>query len=138
MIQPTINYLAVVVAAIATFVLGFLWHGPLFGKLWLQWSGFTQKQIDESKKKGMCKTMVVAFLTTLVMAYVLAHFVDYLEATTVTAGMTTGFWLWLGFVGTVQLNSVLWEQKPFKLYALNTGYQLVSLLMMGTILAVWV
>ena len=140
MIQPVINYGAVVVAALATFVLGFLWHGPLFGKQWLAWSGISEKEVAEAKKKGMgCmwKSMVGAMFSALLMSYIMAHFVDYLEATTVSAGMQAGFWIWLGFVATVQLNTVLWEKKPFKLYALNTGYQLVSLLIIGAILAVW-
>lgn len=139
MIQATINYMAVGVATLATFALGFLWHGPLFGKLWLQLNKISQKEMEEAKKKGMAgmwKSMVGALLIAAIMSYVMAHFVDYLQATTAAAGMQVGFWTWLGFVATVQLNGVLWEKKPFKLYVLNTSYQLVSLLMMGAIVAV--
>ncbi len=140
MIESVINYGAVVVAAIATYVLGFLWHGPLFGEIWMKWSGISQKEVEELKKKGlagMWKSMLGALFIAGIMSYIMAHFVDYTGATTVFEGMQTGFWIWLGFVVTVQLNSVLWEKKPFKLYVLNTGYQFVSLLMMGAILAAW-
>ena len=71
------------------------------------------------------------------MAYVLAHFIDYVEATTVVAGMTAGFWLWMGFIATVKLGGVLWEGKPWTLYGLDVAYYLVSLLVMSSILAVW-
>lgn len=48
-----------------------------------------------------------------------------------------GFWNWLGFVAPVTLGGVLWEGKPWKLWGLNNGYQLLSLLVMGVILALW-
>ena len=135
---PTINYVAVVVAAIAANVLGAIWYSPAgFGKVWMELSGFTEKKMGEAKKKGIAKMYAVGFLSTLVMAYVLAHMVDYTDATTVMGGLQAGFWIWLGFVATVQLGSVLWEGKPVKLYLLNTSYYLVNLLLMGTILAVW-
>ncbi len=49
MIQVPINYLAVVVAAIANMVLGFLWYGSLFGKQWIKLSGFTAEAMNEAK-----------------------------------------------------------------------------------------
>ena len=48
-----------------------------------------------------------------------------------------GFWNWLGFVAPVTLGSVLWEGKSPKLWVLNNGYYLVSLIVMGVILALW-
>ena len=51
--------------------------------------------------------------------------------------MKVGFAVWLGFVTTVQLTSVLFAKQPLKLYLINTGYQLVCYLVMGAILAVW-
>jgi hypothetical protein len=51
--------------------------------------------------------------------------------------MKIAFAVWLGFVTTVQLTAVLFARKPFKLYAIDTGYQLVCYLVMGIILAVW-
>jgi hypothetical protein len=52
-------------------------------------------------------------------------------------GMKVGFAIWLGFVTTVQFTAFLFERKPFLLYVINTGYQLVCYLAMGAILAVW-
>lgn len=133
-----INYVAVVAAAVVSMILGFLWYGPLFGKTWMALMKIKPKDIQAAKKKGMEKTMALGFLTMLIMAYVLAHFVDYAAATTAAAGATVGALAWLGFVATVTAGSVLWEGKPTKLYALNNAYQLVSLAAMGAILAVWV
>ena len=138
-VEASINNIAVVAAAVVSMVIGAAWYSPLlFGKLWMKLSWMTEKQLAEAKKKGMAKSYAIAFLAVLVMSYVLAHFVDYLGATTVMAGVEAGFWLWLGFVATVLINGVLWEGKPFKLYLLNIAHYLIALLVMGAILAVWV
>jgi len=157
MAQPVINYLAVVAAAVASIVLGFLWYGPLFGKQWMKLMNFDmsvnrkaiseharkslifdKKKLEEAKKKGMTQTYVLMTVSTLVMSYILAHFVDYLDAIDVTGALQAAFWLWLGFIATIMLGMVLWENKPWKLYFINVAYQLVSLAVMAVILAVWV
>ena len=135
-IQVTVNYIAVLVAAIASMVVGFLWYGPLFGKLWIKMMNFDKKKMDEAKKKGMGKTYMLAFLTSLIMSYVLAHFVGYLQAATIADAVVLAFWLWLGFFATTQLGMVMWEGKPVKLYLLNTLHYLVTLAVMASILAV--
>jgi len=131
-----INYLAVVVAAIVGFGLGALWYGPLFGRQWKALMGFTDESM-RSMQMTPAKSMTLGALTTLVMAYVLAHFVSLAGATSVTAGMTLAFWLWLGFFATTQMGDVLWNNKPWKLYLLNASYYLVELLLMAGILGVW-
>ena len=138
--MPTfeINYLAVLVSAAAGFVIGALWYSVLFGKVWMKLSGMDSKKIGKEKKKGMVKSYAAGFAVLVVMAFVLAHFVDMAEAATVLEGAQAGFWAWLGFVATVMLNKVLWEGKPFKLYLLDASHYLVVLLVMGSVLAVWV
>ncbi len=138
-IEATINYLAVLVSAIAAMVIGGLWYSPiLFGKLWMKLSNITKKQIEEAKKKGMSKSYIVMFIATLVMSYILAHFVDYVEATTVIEAIQLAFWVWLGFIVTVLISSVLWEGKPTKLFLLNIFHYLVTLGVMSIILTLWV
>jgi Protein of unknown function (DUF1761) len=136
-----INYLAVLAAAIANMVIGSIWYGPLFGKIWMQLSGITPEKIDASKAKGMGKSYSIAFVGSLVMSYVLAHALvfagAYFKMSGMPAGLMSGFWNWLGFVAPVTLGAVLWEGKPWKLWVLMNGYYLVSLLIMGLILSVW-
>lgn len=133
-----ISYLAVLISAIAGFVIGALWYSVLFGKVWMKLSGMDRKKIEKEKKKGMAKSYVAGFAALLVMAFVLAHFVDMAEATTVLGGAQAGFWSWLGFIAPVMLGSVIWEGKSLKLYIINVAHYLVVLLVMGSILAVWV
>lgn len=132
-----INYLAVLVAAVASMVVGGLWYSPLlFGKQWMKMMKFEEKDLPKMKQEAK-KSYALGFVSSLVMSYVLAHFVDYTASTTVVTGLQLGFWIWLGFTATLQLGSVLWEGKSWKLFFLNTAHSLVSLLLMAVILAVW-
>lgn len=136
MIEISVNIWAVLISSLVLMVLGFLWYGPVFGKTWMKLSGISQKDIEEAKSQ-MSKTYALSTLGALVISFVLAYFVQFLEARSAVSGAMIGFWIWLGFVATTMLNSVLYEGKPMMLYALNTGYYLVALPIMGAILAVW-
>src|SRR5260370_41822457 len=139
--QPVpINYFAVLLAGIVSMPLGFLWYGPLFGKKWMKLSGMSKEKIDAAKKSGKANMGYgLMFVGSLVMAYVLAHSLvfasSYLRMTGVPAGLMSGFWSWLGFVGPVTLGSVLWDGKPWMLSVLNNTYYILLLLLMGVILA---
>ncbi|OGY97748.1 MAG: hypothetical protein A2855_01720 [Candidatus Liptonbacteria bacterium RIFCSPHIGHO2_01_FULL_57_28] len=139
-----VNYLAVLVAAIVAVVLGGLWYGPVFGKKWIALMGMTPEQIEAGKKKGMAKEYILTFIGSLVMAYVLAWGLfagaPYLAAegtVGAVAGICLGLLAWLGFVAPVTLGSVLWEGRSWTLWFLNNGYYVVTLAVIGAILAVW-
>src|SRR5258706_2519733 len=141
-IAVPISYLAVLVAAASSVVLGFLWYGPLFGKMWMKWTGMKMpKTMTPKMKQMMMRSYGLTIVGSLIMSFVLAHALifasAYLPITGVAAGLMTGVWNWLGFVVPISLNSVLWEGKSWKLWALNNGYALVALSMMGVILAIW-
>ncbi len=134
-----INNWAVLAAAVASIVLGFVWYGPLFGKPWMKLVGFTKDSMDAAKKKGMIKNYVLMSLGSLVMAYVLAHSLvfasTYTKTVGVSAGLLVGFWSWLGFVAPVKMGDQLWGGRPWMLFVIEGGYYLVSLCTMGVILA---
>lgn len=139
-----INYLAVLVGAISSMVIGFLWYGPLFGKAWVRLMGWTPEKMAEMKEKSksMSKLYVLQLIGSLVMSFVMAHSI-YVSAAYFTAaselsiGLQAGFWNWLGFIAPVSLGMVLWEGKSWKLWGLSNAYYLISLLVMGVILATW-
>ncbi len=81
--------------------------------------------------------MTIMTLATLVMAYVLAHFANYMNAKSVSDGLQLGFWVWLGFIATSSLSPSNFENRPWGLYYIFVANQLVTLLVMGAILAVW-
>src|SRR3989344_4272333 len=112
-----IKWLAVVAAGVVNMVVGYLWYGPLFGKMWKGLMGFT----DESMKSMAMKPMVAmawGFVASLVMAYVLSRFAFVSGAIDVMGALTLAFWVWLGFLATTTIGSYLWEGKPFKLFVL--------------------
>lgn len=132
-----VNYLAVVVAAAAQIALGFVWYGPLFGKKWAHVSGISM----EKMQKPPVSTMILMAMGALVMALVLQQALVlaafYLQTSGISAGLMAGFWNWLGFIAPVTMGVVLWEGKSWTLWAINSGYYLVGLSLMGSILALW-
>ena len=132
-----VNYLVILVSAIISFIIGALWYSLLFGKSWTKLMGFSAKDIEKTKKKSMVKTYFMGFIAQSIMAYVLANFVIYADAKTFLEGIQVGFFIWLGFVATISLGMILWEKKSIKLYLINTGYWLISLIIQSMILSVW-
>lgn len=129
-----INFLAVIAAAILYFIIGMIWYSPqLFGTKWMEMT----KINPEECKKGMKSAMAGAFVVGLVMAFVLAHFINVSNATTALDGAKVGFWAWLGFGATIPFSAVLWEKKPLNLYFIHTLCILVGLLAMGALLGAW-
>ena len=120
--------------------LGFLWYGPIFGKQWSKMMGIDMS--DKHKMKEMQKkagpAYIVMFICSLVMAYILSHFIGYAMAKTAIDGAATGFWAWLGFILPATLGNAMFTGKKLQLWMIDCGYYLVSLLIFGAILAVWV
>jgi hypothetical protein len=135
-----VNLLSVLVAAIATMILGFLWYSPfLFAKPWTLAMGYdpNDKAKMDEMRKGAGKLYGITFVASLLSAFVLAKVIDVTTVNSALYGMKIGFAVWLGFVTTVQLTSTLFKKRPIKLYLIDTGYQLVCYLVMGAILAKW-
>lgn len=135
-----LNWLAVLVAAASAIVLGFLWYSPLlFAKPWMREMGYDIN--DKAKVKEMQKSAGPAYFASLVAsfvsAFILALFFHWVRVQDVHEGLGVAFHVWLGFVATVQLTGALFMKQSMKLFAINTGYQLVCYLVMGTILAAW-
>ncbi len=134
-----INYWAVLVGACAYMAIGMAWYSPLlFGNLWLKESGHSAADMEALKNKDMSVTMTIATVNALILSYVAAHFVDLIGAVVATEALSLGFWAWLGYIMTVQINSVLWEGRSWKFFLINTACSLVSILAVTLILTLWV
>lgn len=134
-----INYVAVLVAAVASMIIGALWYGPLFGKTWMRLSGMSSEMMMTPEKKQQARRgYLISFVGLLVMAYVLAHLVNLLFVVDLSGAWELSFWLWLGLFVPSQLSPVLWEGKPVKVYFINVFHYLVSLYAMIAVLVWWV
>jgi hypothetical protein len=128
------------VAAISTMVVGFLWYSPiLFAKPWMREMGYDpdDKVRVQEMQKSAGPAYMGSFVASLVSAFVLALFFRWLHVQSLHVGLMAAFHVWVGFVATVQLTGVLFMKQSMKLFAINTGYQLVCYLVMGAILTVW-
>ena len=133
-----INFVAVLVGAAVQMAIGMLWYSPiLFGNLWMRLMGFTDKDVTKAKKKEMIKSYIIMFISILVMTFLVAFFVSKIGVVDFVDGGIVGFQIWIGFIATTMLGSVLWEGKSWKLYLINTGHYLVVLIVSGAILGHW-
>lgn len=133
-----VNFLAVLVSAIASMIVGFAWYNKaFFGNEWMKLKGYTDKSMKEAQKE-MGKLYGLSFAGGLVMAYVLSHVMtlsaNFYSYVPLQTGLTTAFWMWLGFILPVQMTNTIFGDKKWKLLAIDTGYQLASVLVMGAVL----
>jgi hypothetical protein len=137
-----INIIAILVAVVVNFVLGFIWFTPLFGKAWGKEMGYDSNLKPDNKV--MIKGMVFMVVGNFLFAWVLAHniaawlFVPGVkEMSPLTNGLMSAFFTWLGFYFPGQLGATVWEKKSWKLFAINSGYSLISLVVVSLILTHW-
>jgi len=131
------NYLAMVVAAVSSMVIGALWYSPvLFGGQWLRWSGIDRHKARELEKHAT-RGYILMFVSSCVMAFVIAEFIRVTVAVTFVEGVVTALWIWLGFITPLTFGPFIWEGKSLKLCVLNAAYWLVTLPVMAGILAMW-
>ena len=126
------NLVGVLIAAVASFILGMVWYSPnVFGKKWMKLAGISNKKMKEAKEKGMMLNMLGGFVSSVLMAGVLSIFLAYAGAATIPAALVVAFLLWLGMIATTQIGAILWEGKPAGLFCLNTSYSLANLFVMA-------
>ncbi len=130
-----VNYLAVLVAAIANYVIATIWYGAVFAKAWQKLTGITDM-------KPAPMNIALVFVGSLLLSFVLHHSIvfgnAYLKMSGLSGGLMGGFFGWLGYIAPVTLSAKLYEKKPWGLWLLDNSFWLLSLLVMGMILSLWV
>jgi hypothetical protein len=128
------NYAAVVVAAIAYWILGALWFAVLFSKPWMALEGMTQAQANSMSP---VLPYVITLVLNLLIAYSLAQVCSWRNANTLGRGASVGVLLWIGFVGPITFTTYMYEMRPRTLFAINEFYPLAGLVLMGAIIGAW-
>lgn len=135
-----VNLWAVIVSALATMVVGFLWYSPaLFAKPWTILMGYDpndKAKMDEMRKSAGPSYMM-SLIASVLSALVLGKIIAVSGTVGAVDGLKIGLVVWLGFVTTVQFTNALFSRQPNKLYLINTGYQAVCYVAMGAILGAW-
>lgn len=129
-----INWWAIGAAVVSGYVVGGLWYSPaLFLRPWARMSGIDGAQFGA----GMSKALIGDGVSFAIMALVLDQMLRAWGVTTLVGGGSVSLLVWLGFIATSLLHSVTYEHRPFTFYAINAGYRLVSITIMGGILTLW-
>ncbi len=133
-VMGQINFLAVLVAALSSFIVGWLWYGPLFGRKWMAYMGYTE---DDLKKGSMPMPVMmgVNYVATVLAAFAIAMFLG--PESDASFGIFAGLMIAVFWIGTSRLNDVLYEDKPWGLFFINVGYYVVVYILMGGILGAW-
>lgn len=126
----------ILVSAIVCFAFGWLWHSSvLFGDRWMKEAGLKMPaKITPEVKKVMMRSMVLGFLNTLLVTFVLAQFMSSMYVGSAADAVQLAVWLWLGFSLPVSLSATIWEQKSLALLGINTVYNLISLILAGLVM----
>lgn len=137
--MPEVNLLAVLVAGLIAFAIGGLWYSPvLFARPWMAAHGYTDEKMAAMKASNPpARAMAVTAVCQIVMAYVVAVLLAWTGMAGWTRGLALGVLLWVGLAGAVALIANMFSDKPIRVFAIESTYQLVCLLVMGAILGAW-
>jgi hypothetical protein len=133
-----INYLAVLVAAVAQFIFGAIWYMPIFGKIWGRMHGFDKlpQDVQEQMYKGMWPWLVLQFIVTVVTTLVFALLLNGFPSDWNIYGLAGFFWL--GFILPTQISAVVFggtdPQWIWKKIAISSAASLINMLIIAAIL----
>ena len=120
-------------------IVGFLWYSKvLFGPAWTKAKGMTDEQLKAEQQQSVNKfyaiSLVLAFVTSYVLAHVMALSENFFHYSSIQTGLTSAVFMWLGFVMPTQFTGEMFGDKKWKVFLINTSYQLVWLLIAGLII----
>ncbi|MEE9438317.1 MAG: DUF1761 domain-containing protein [Saprospiraceae bacterium] len=126
------EYLEILIAAIAAFLLGFVWYTALFGKAWQTESGIT----DDEARSDIGRTHGLSFLMMLILAYGIKFIVDMHkpEEQTLTHGAFHGLMIAGMFCLPAVTINYLYQKRSLKMYLIDAGYLLSFCAVMGGVL----
>ena len=125
-----INWIAVIIAAVASMVVGYVYYLPaVFGTRWQKLMG---RDMTGTQGAGMSYAMTA--VAALVAAFVVAQFIHWSESYTLTGGAYLGAVGWLGFTATSSFSDYVFSGRPWALFSIQNGYQVISFVVMGAII----
>ena len=135
--EVSINYLAVLLAAVSSMVVGATWYSQgVFGKTWAKLAKVKMGKNDTPAQ--MTVLFGGVFVASLITAYVLAHVAflsnHFFGDNFLQNSLSTAFWLWLGLTAARIFTHDSFEGRPRKLTLLTAGHEFMTLLVMGLII----
>jgi hypothetical protein len=131
-----LNWLAVLVAAVAYFMLGALWYSKaLFANTWIKTTGVNVN--DPNAKKGVAAVMVMTLILEFITCIALAVIVERLGLSSAMSGLKLGLFTGICFSAVAVCISYMYQSKPKVLSAIDSGYHIVGNIIAAIILCVW-
>jgi Protein of unknown function (DUF1761) len=131
--MPKINYWAVLVAALAAFLMSSLYYSPLLlGHMWLA--------VDSGSAAGTTPSIgrvLAEMVRTLVITFVVARLIALLGGTDWKGAVCLALWLWFGFSGMMWVGAIMWEKTPWQVAAIHSGDWLLKTILIAVILGAW-
>lgn len=133
-----INYLAVIIAAVAGWLTGALYYGVL-ATPWVAAHGKTMEafKAEQAAHKDTVHAWLpfaLAFVAELVMAYVLAGMVGHMGAVTIRSAVISGLFVWAGFMVTTMLVNNAFRGARYMLAVIDAGHWLAVIVVMGVLI----
>ena len=128
------HILGIILAIIASFGVGFLWHGPLFGKLWMQYNKITPPKKGDMKFSMMLPGIAANTVMVFVQSAVMGRSFEILFLPSIGYALLIATILWLTFTGLAIVNSYAWEGKKIGHMILDACYYLVSMWVVAAVL----
>jgi len=130
----TVNYIAVLCAAIAAWIAGAIWY-TVFSKRWKAALGWSEAEIQaQAKGKVPVGPMIISFIAELIMALLLAGLIGHFGEITIKTGVIVGALCWLAFVATTITVNNAYPGRKFALTLIDGGHWLAVLLIQGAII----
>jgi hypothetical protein len=126
------NYLAIVIAAVAAWLAGAGWYMAL-GRTWTAALG-TEKMTPAGQRPAAFLPYVYAFIAELLMAWILAGLLGHIGALTVRGGIISAAFCWLGFVMPTMVVNNIFAGRDARLLLIDGGHWLLVLVLMGAII----
>ena len=130
------HLLSVVLALVVSYAIGFIWHGPLFGKQWMAYNKITPPKKKDMKFSMMLPGLSANFVLVVLQSAVLGRTFQILQLSSIADALLIATILWLPFTGMAIVNSYAWEGKKPGHMALDAGFYLVSIWAIAAVLFV--
>jgi hypothetical protein len=131
-----IHWPAIIVAMLVSFLFSAGWFS-YFRTPWMEGIGRNMDFFNQLPKWIVPMEFATSLACSIVIAVVLSIAIQASGPQTVKRGIVCGALLWLGFVATSWAQEYVFEVRPLGLYAINTGYQLISMMFIGAIVGGW-
>jgi len=129
----------IIIAAFASFIFGFLWYGPVFGKYWVKLMEMSPEDIAKGREKmrgfgSMARPMLISFVCSVITAKVVKYILPFSAVMSFGGFFHLILIIWFGFLLPINMNGYLWEGKSLKLVLFNCVYSILSFLLVSSII----